>query len=94
MGFYEALSWLKGMDIENVIVEGDAKIVVKAINSSKDHFQVSPYFSIVFAKRDVNMLAHEFAIISRLYGSSFTWVDPSNFVDGLPTVLCRYNNEN
>ncbi|KAL8502197.1 hypothetical protein ACS0TY_021350 [Phlomoides rotata] len=31
LGFFEALLWLKDMEIENVIVEGDVKIVVDAI---------------------------------------------------------------
>ncbi|KAL8530720.1 hypothetical protein ACS0TY_007672 [Phlomoides rotata] len=34
MGFIEALSWVKCMGLENVIVEGDSKVVVDVILSS------------------------------------------------------------
>ncbi|KAL8523568.1 hypothetical protein ACS0TY_013515 [Phlomoides rotata] len=36
IGFFEALSWLKEMNYGEVIVEEDAKIVVDAVNSTKD----------------------------------------------------------
>lgn len=32
MGFFEALSWIQNLLLENVIIEGDSKIVVDAIN--------------------------------------------------------------
>ncbi|KAL8477087.1 hypothetical protein ACS0TY_029410 [Phlomoides rotata] len=32
MGFMEALSWVKDLGLQNVVIEGDAKIVVDAIN--------------------------------------------------------------
>ncbi|KAL8521752.1 hypothetical protein ACS0TY_012047 [Phlomoides rotata] len=78
MGFYEALLWLKDLGIENVIVEGDVKLIVDAINSPT---------------RDANVLAHEFARFSRSYGDSFTWANPQEFVDELPTIACRCNNK-
>lgn len=34
LGFFEALSWIKSWGLTNVIVEGDAKVVVDAIKSS------------------------------------------------------------
>lgn len=34
MGFSEVLSWVKSLQLDRVIVEGDAKIVIDAINSS------------------------------------------------------------
>ncbi|KAL8511486.1 hypothetical protein ACS0TY_018039 [Phlomoides rotata] len=34
MGFMEVLSWAKRLGLENVIVEGDSKVVVDAILSS------------------------------------------------------------
>lgn len=33
MSFFEALSWLKVLELEDVIIEGDSKLVVEAIVS-------------------------------------------------------------
>ncbi|KAL8488536.1 hypothetical protein ACS0TY_024713 [Phlomoides rotata] len=33
MGFFEVLSWAKSMNLEKVVIEGDAKVVVDALNS-------------------------------------------------------------
>ncbi|KAL8547886.1 hypothetical protein ACS0TY_007264 [Phlomoides rotata] len=106
IGFFEALSWLKEMDYGEVLVEGDAKIVVDAVNSNKvmnsvfgdcihkckSILLISPGISVVFAKRSANSLAHEFARASRRFGSSYSWVDPPDFVVGLPATLCSCNN--
>lgn len=35
MGLYEALSWIKDMDLQEVIVEGDAKIIYSGCNFIK-----------------------------------------------------------
>ncbi|KAL8488919.1 hypothetical protein ACS0TY_024534 [Phlomoides rotata] len=106
IGFFEALSWLKEMNNGEVIVEGDAKIVVDAVNSTKDMNSVfgdcihqckfilstSLGISIVFAKRSANSLAHKFAKASRRFGNYCSWVDPPDFVVGLPATLCICNN--
>ncbi|KAL8515324.1 hypothetical protein ACS0TY_014147 [Phlomoides rotata] len=106
IGFFEALSWLKEMDYGEVVVEGDAKIVVDAVNFAKvmnsvfgDCIHECKYIlltflglSVVFAKRSANSLAHEFARASRRFGSSASWVDPPDFVVGLPVTLCICNN--
>ncbi|KAL8530588.1 hypothetical protein ACS0TY_007571 [Phlomoides rotata] len=81
LGFFEALSWLKEVRYDEVMVEGDAKIVVDAINSPVkqnstfgDCIDVcrtilldSPRSAVIFAKRSANVIAHELAKISRFF---------------------------
>ncbi|KAL8503655.1 hypothetical protein ACS0TY_022402 [Phlomoides rotata] len=68
MGFLEALSWVKSLQLEKVIFEGDANIVVYAINSNSTGKSVffdlvsscrsfldnSCYFSFQFVRRDAD----------------------------------------
>ncbi|KAL8528675.1 hypothetical protein ACS0TY_006212 [Phlomoides rotata] len=75
MGFFEALSWVKSLDMANEIVEGDAKIVVDAIHASNTFNSVFGDFvmasreivsslqnvMVIFAQRGANDMAHEFS---------------------------------
>lgn len=33
MGFYEALTWVRNLGLENVVIEGDSKLVINDIGS-------------------------------------------------------------
>lgn len=75
MGFMEALSWIKEMRSGKTIIEGDAKIVIDAINSNdisrssfgdyiemcKSIIRETPNYSIAFVRRNVNSMTHAFA---------------------------------
>lgn len=92
MGFVEALSLVKRLSLDKVIIKGDAKIVVDAINSSstfnssfgdyiekcKEILRDSPNFSVVFVRRNANYVAHAFANC---------WVDPPELVARLLPLL-------
>lgn len=106
MGFFEALSWLKYLNLGVVVIEGDSKVVVDAIAASSPSVSVFgdyvsacksiliayPWFSVHFIRRDTNSLAHEFARCSRNFGVTHCWLDPPDFVDGLPDSSCVCNN--
>ncbi|KAL8527918.1 hypothetical protein ACS0TY_005652 [Phlomoides rotata] len=107
LGFLEALLWVKSLGLDNGIIEGDAKVVVNGINSSKAYNSVFGDFvvacrelvnsfqqiNITFLRRSANVVAHEIARASRLYENYFCWVDPLDYVVGLPTSVCTCNNE-
>ncbi|KAL8488936.1 hypothetical protein ACS0TY_025013 [Phlomoides rotata] len=40
MGFLEAVSWAKSMNLEKVVIEGDAKVVVETVGSRALNFTV------------------------------------------------------
>ncbi|KAL8521358.1 hypothetical protein ACS0TY_011763 [Phlomoides rotata] len=102
MGFLEALSWVKNLNLVIVVVDEDAKLVVDPIRSSnsrvsifgeyiqhcKDFLASYPSFSVNFVKMGVNSVAHEFARASRLFKSPHYWVDPPSFVVGFPDLSC------
>lgn len=108
LGFFEALSWIKDLGLEKVVIEGDAKVVVDAINSHHtyntvfgDYVDASrnilvncPNYSVQFVGRDANLVAHCYARASRLYESSSIWIDPPNFVEGLSPAFCSCVNNN
>lgn len=108
MGFYEALSWLHAQELENVIIEGNFKIVVDAIASGSsglttfyDYIRACQQiinqcstFTVKFVRRDANKMVHEFARAPRSYRSSFCWLDLPIFMHGLSGTLCVFNNEN
>ncbi|KAL8474504.1 hypothetical protein ACS0TY_031094 [Phlomoides rotata] len=102
MGFMEALSWVKNLGLQNFVVEGDVKTVVKAINLKTEG--VSTFYDVIsvcnklisvivncsvsFAKCEANIMAHTFAQVSRVHESPSYWFDPPNFVVGLPVSVC------
>ncbi|KAL8554186.1 hypothetical protein ACS0TY_002410 [Phlomoides rotata] len=101
MGFMEALSWVKDLGLQNVVIEGDSKIVIDAINLNVEgvsafhdvistcRLLVSEFnnCSILFAKREANIMAHTFARVSRVHESPSWWVNPPDFVVGLPVTF-------
>ncbi|KAL8514017.1 hypothetical protein ACS0TY_013220 [Phlomoides rotata] len=105
--FIKGRTKIKEMNRGDIIVEGDAKIVVDAINSSLLHNSVfgdcidacksilleSPGVSVVFVKMSANVVAHQFVRVSCHYGCYHSWIDPPSFVFGLPFVPCFCNNE-
>ncbi|KAL8472219.1 hypothetical protein ACS0TY_029440 [Phlomoides rotata] len=106
LGFYEAFSWLKELELNCVMVEGDSKIVVDDINYKclynsifGDYVYVcrsillsGPEFTVVFAKKSVNAIVYEFARVSQFYGDSNVWDDSSDFVVVLHVHTCSCNN--
>lgn len=102
MGFLEALSWIKRLNIGNVEIEGDARVVVDAIKGSDTCItsfgdiilacrsvlaQLDNVF-VSFVRRNANSLAHATAKVSRNFESPSCWVDPPPFVVGLPADIC------
>ncbi|KAL8532262.1 hypothetical protein ACS0TY_008749 [Phlomoides rotata] len=102
IGFFEALSWAKSLNLDKVEVEGDVKVVVDVVGSYDPKYMVfrdyvegckgilapEPYFSVSFIKRSANVWAHAFVRVAHFYENSNIWVDPSNFVvDLLPFAL-------
>ncbi|KAL8483418.1 hypothetical protein ACS0TY_026209 [Phlomoides rotata] len=101
MGFLEALSWVKYLQLQKVVIEGDSKVVVGALNSA--HTGVSVFddfiqadrsilnsnqlFYVHFVRRNVNAIEHAFARMSLSFESPCCWVVPSEFVVGLPLLL-------
>lgn len=78
MRFFEALSWIKNMDLQGVIVEGGVKVIVDDILSNTHSASVygdfvdgchailafNSSFYVAFVKRDANFLAHKLARVS------------------------------
>ncbi|KAL8479489.1 hypothetical protein ACS0TY_026401 [Phlomoides rotata] len=109
MGFMEALSWVKNLGLQNVVIEGDAKIVVDSINLktkgvsafldviSVCHLLVSEIVncSVSFSKREANIMAHMFARVSRVHESLFIGlIHRTLWLDYLfPFVLWYVNKE-
>ncbi|KAL8479048.1 hypothetical protein ACS0TY_030809 [Phlomoides rotata] len=94
---FEALSWIKELDVRNVLVEMDAKVVVNAFNSQdaafisifgdiiqprKNIFRCFPYCKIGWINRQANELAHNLARVSTNFPSPYVWVE-------LPYVECH-----
>ncbi|KAL8543899.1 hypothetical protein ACS0TY_004448 [Phlomoides rotata] len=100
MSFLEAISWVKYLQLQKIVIKGNSKVVVDALNSP--HIDVSIFddfiqvgrnilnsnqlFSVRFVKR--NAIAHAFARMFRSFESSCCWVDPPEFVIGLPLAPC------
>ncbi|KAL8548757.1 hypothetical protein ACS0TY_007863 [Phlomoides rotata] len=98
IGLFEALSWIKELDIRNVDVEMDANVVVNAFNSPvstsisvfgdsvqacKNIFTIYPHCKVVWVNRQANELAHNLARAARDFPSPFVWSE-------LPFVVeCR-----
>ncbi|KAL8520756.1 hypothetical protein ACS0TY_011343 [Phlomoides rotata] len=78
LGFLEALSWAKSLGLDNGIIEGDAKVVVDGINSTKAFNSVFGDFvdacrrlvssfqqiEINCVRRSANVVEHEIARVS------------------------------
>ncbi|KAL8509320.1 hypothetical protein ACS0TY_016502 [Phlomoides rotata] len=84
MCIFEALSWAKNLNLEKVVVEDDAKIVVDAVTSRVLNFAIfldyvgacrlildsEPFYPVSFVKRGANSWAHAFSRNSLLYENS------------------------
>lgn len=97
MGLYEALSWIKGMELDRVLIEVDAKVVVEAVNSNKQNLSTFgnyityPNFSIFYICRSANELTNRLAKVSRNFLSPSCWVEPPSIVDDLLDDFCTCN---
>ncbi|XP_073025183.1 uncharacterized protein [Primulina eburnea] len=94
MAFKEALSWIEGMDVQEVIVESDSKIVVEAISTEKEDIsefgaiisecrkviRQRPSFRVSFARRQANKVAHNLARASCFYARPSIWITPPDFI--------------
>ncbi|KAL8491270.1 hypothetical protein ACS0TY_023056 [Phlomoides rotata] len=91
------------MDLRNVKIEMDAKLVVDAFNSSrldsnsvfgdiieacKQKFRAHPHCLVGWIGRQANFVAHHLARSARNFPSPFTWVELLFDVDSLPHTSC------
>lgn len=90
------------MELDRVVIEVDTKIVVDAVNSSKQDISIfgdnitkcrvllieCSNFSVSFIYRNVIKLTHRLARMSRNLSSSSFWVEPPNVVDNLLEDFC------
>ncbi|KAL8541107.1 hypothetical protein ACS0TY_002400 [Phlomoides rotata] len=89
IGLFESLSWVSELDLRNVVIEMDAKLVVDAFNanrldsisvfgdiieSCKQKSRAFPLCSVRWVVREANFVAHRLARIARNFPSPFTWV--------------------
>ncbi|KAL8509029.1 hypothetical protein ACS0TY_016281 [Phlomoides rotata] len=89
-GLFEALSWIKELDIRNVEIEMDARVVVCAFNSResssisvfgdiiqacKNVFTSYPHCKVGWVKRQANELAHNLTRVARDFSSPFVWAE-------------------
>ncbi|KAL8490927.1 hypothetical protein ACS0TY_022801 [Phlomoides rotata] len=99
---YEALSWIKSIGLEYVVVEMDAKLVMDVVNKGEQDESifgcyVSPCnelfgsfnsLSIHFMYCTVNEVTHSFARASISYLSLHVWVESPTFVEDLLDEIC------
>ncbi|KAL8533694.1 hypothetical protein ACS0TY_009914 [Phlomoides rotata] len=100
---FEALTWVTELDLRNVLIEMDAKLVVDAFNTPcldsisvfgdiieacKIKFRSHPYCSAGWVGREANFVAHRLARIARDSPSPFTWVELPFDMDSLPHTSC------
>ncbi|KAK6151805.1 hypothetical protein DH2020_014440 [Rehmannia glutinosa] len=90
MGVREALSWIYGLGIQQVVVETDAKYVVDGLSSLEKGMteydsilqecrvllHSEPAFSVDFVRRSANKVAHELAKESFSFDSPSVWSSP------------------
>ncbi|KAL8460076.1 hypothetical protein ACS0TY_031839 [Phlomoides rotata] len=99
IGLFEALTWVAELNLRNVLIEIDAKLVVDAFNTPrldsisvfgdiieacKHKFRTHPHCSVGWDVREENFVAHRLARIARDSPSPFTWVELPFDVDSLP----------
>lgn len=98
--------WAKELGTDNVIIEGNPKLVVDGILNGVSQFSVFgdyirasihllnffQHIKVIFVRRGVNLLAHELARSSIVYGSSHSWSDPPTIVDRQTYTSCHCNN--
>ncbi|XP_073272537.1 uncharacterized protein [Primulina huaijiensis] len=94
MAFKEVLSWVEGMNVQNVIFESDSKIFVEAItveieddsefgtiiSECREVLRQRPLFSVYFTRRQANKVAHNLARASYFYARPSTWNTSPNFI--------------
>ncbi|KAL8529675.1 hypothetical protein ACS0TY_006929 [Phlomoides rotata] len=103
IGLFEVLTWVKELDLRNVFIEMDAKLVVDAFNTPnvnailvfgviieacKLKFSTHPHCSVGWVVREANFVAHRLARSARDSPSPFTWVELPFNVDNLPHTSC------
>ncbi|KAL8522237.1 hypothetical protein ACS0TY_012394 [Phlomoides rotata] len=102
MGWFEALSWIKDLELKNVVIEMDVKLVVDAFNAGlvtssvfgdiidacKKKFRSYPFCKIDWVVRDSNYMAHHLAKIAMNFSSPFIWNELPFDVDCLSHTSC------
>ncbi|KAL8524201.1 hypothetical protein ACS0TY_013970 [Phlomoides rotata] len=103
IGLFEALSWIKELDIRNVEIEMDAKVVVNAfysqdssyisvfgdiIQACKKVFISYPYCKVGWVNRQANELAYNLARIAKDFPSPFVWAELPVVVECRPYTSC------
>ncbi|KAL8496432.1 hypothetical protein ACS0TY_020229 [Phlomoides rotata] len=103
IGLFEALNWIKELDLRDVIIEMDAKLVVDAFNvvhkksptifediidACRHIFMSHPYCKVVWVGRQANFMAHHLAKIARNFPSPFIWDELPFDVEGLLHTSC------
>ncbi|KAL8488022.1 hypothetical protein ACS0TY_024339 [Phlomoides rotata] len=103
IGLFEALSWIKELDIRNVEIEMDAQVVVSAFNSRdsssisvfgdiiqacKNVFISYPHCKVGWVNRQANELAHNLARVARDFTSPFVWAELPAIVECRPYTSC------
>ncbi|KAL8549893.1 hypothetical protein ACS0TY_008654 [Phlomoides rotata] len=102
IGLFESLSWVSELDLQNIEIEMDAKLVVDAFNdarldsisvfgdiieSCKQKFRAFPHCSVRWVVREANFVTH-LAKIARNFLSPFTLVELPFDVECLPHTSC------
>lgn len=99
---FEALSWIKDMSLERVIIEMDAKMMVDALNmvetdnssfgdiNESCHRLLTSYShcKVQWINRDANSLAHKLVRSVRNFFSPHYWVEPLFTVNGSLDSSC------
>lgn len=102
MGLHEALSWIKNLGFQRVVVEMDSKLVVDGIasrdvvwtelgsilSSCRRILDNNHLITVRFIRRDANEVAHRLARAAKDFPSPHCWVEPPDFVDGLLNISC------
>lgn len=95
-GFLDAIKWVSDRGLDNIIIKGDAKVVVDAIKSGTSDFSVFGDYvrsciqlmasflliEVTFVKRIANIVAHDLTRALILFERSHCWFDPPEFVNG------------
>lgn len=99
-GVGEAMRWAEELGVTYLVVETDAQDVCTALqNQSGDEslfgdlveniraiLRNHSNFKVVWVSRNANVVAHSLARMSRSFESPYCWVEPPDFVDGLPDI--------
>ncbi|KAL8521698.1 hypothetical protein ACS0TY_012002 [Phlomoides rotata] len=104
MDLLEALSWIKGLRLDLVIVEVDAKMMHDAlkVNTPDDYvfgdflsacksiLVENPFYHVRLICRSANEITHHLARALQSFLSPHCWIEPPTIVDNLFDIICTY----